>query len=206
MDEGHRHTRRRATRAAVGGALVVAAAGMLAHHGSSESAAAISEQANLVCAGTEVVEFTPKVVTTPRHVDGRGTGLLDDCRSPNHTQDTIRSGEITFTLAGTVSCTQPSRGTGSLTITWYGEPGRRGPVIGTTTVDSIGDQTLQGDVGGRVDGSVRGLTTEDSTLLRDQEATTSISAANDTVDCLRSGLRELPGKITVAFRDAGNRG
>ncbi|SHF54273.1 hypothetical protein [Streptoalloteichus hindustanus] len=200
---GRSRGRRSVVFAAVGGALVLGAAGVLAYDGMSDPAAAAPLSASLVCSGEQTVEFTPAITDKPTKITGQGSGRLDDCQSPNHTLDEVKSAEISYTLSATASCSQPSTGTGETRITWYGEPDQQGPVLGTTTVRSQDKQTLVGDPKNhKITGDVRGVATRDSSLLADHTAIVSVSPAHDgqTPDCQR-GVREGTGTAMVSFQE-----
>jgi hypothetical protein len=90
---------------------------------------------HLTCSAQGTMAFSPGIGITPGAVQGKGTGTLDDCTSPDGSAADIKSGSIAGTGNGTVACYGPVTGTWDVTVTWYSGPNRTGNVVGTTVAD-----------------------------------------------------------------------
>jgi hypothetical protein len=93
---------------------------------------------HLSCSGQGTLSFSPGVGSTPGAIQGRGTGTLENCTSPDGSASDIKSGYVTGTGSGTVGCYGPVSGTWDVTVTWYSGPNRTGNVVGTTVAHGQG--------------------------------------------------------------------
>ena len=167
----------------------------LGHHATKHHATK-----HLVCAGSVTVELSPAVTLVPVRVSGSGVGTLDDCYSPDHTQTALKSATVRFSGSGTASCAHPSTGTGTAEITWYARSGRRGPVVGTTTLVSQGPQTVRaGLLSSTAAMSAIGVASPGSTVLANQRGRVSGTADVDVLTCATAGVHEASGTIVVDF-------
>jgi hypothetical protein len=88
---------------------------------------------HLICDGDGTGTFTPGIGTGARAIQGRGSGVLDGCTSPDGTATDIQSGSIVVSGKGTAGCLGPVNGTVNTTVTWYSGPNLTGNVVGTST-------------------------------------------------------------------------
>ncbi|SDC22506.1 hypothetical protein [Actinokineospora iranica] len=186
--------------AALAAGAVLAGAATVIGFPDRAQAAAEATKPRLVCSGTVQAQFSPAVTSMPTQVRGSGVGTLDNCYSPDHSADGLRSAKVEFTGSGRASCVQQRVDSGQVRITWYAKTQQHGQVVGTTVIENIGEQSVDNDnqAARYVFAEANGQATEDSAVFPGEFARVSGNAPNTGL-CPLFGISEGTGTVTAVF-------
>ncbi|MER8101375.1 hypothetical protein [Kitasatospora sp. NPDC094016] len=139
---------------------------------------------HLKCSATGALTSSPGLTDTLQTTHGSLTGLLKDCESDDGSQSNIKSGSFVGSDTDTATCNGKSTWNGSMTITWYGQPHQQGAPLGTSVIDTNGNQTAQNDAAeNTIVDDATGSVTLDSSLLAGQSVLGFALPTSDITSC-----------------------